>query len=41
MKNKCNNLVKQPKKKYLKDVSYKGIATRRSLIVKVFKGMKI
>ena len=30
IKNKCNNLLKLPKKKYVKDISYKGAATSKS-----------
>ena len=37
MKSKCNKLVKQSKKKYLKDASFKGTATTGSLIIKCFQ----
>ena len=30
IKNKCNNLLKQSKKKYIKDISNKGAATSKS-----------
>ena len=50
IKNKCNNLLKQSKKKYIKDISNKGAATSKSfwpgiqsnplLLIKVFKQMK-
>ena len=30
IKNKCNNLLKQSNKKYIKDISNKGAATSRS-----------
>ena len=47
MKNKCNNLLKQSKKKNLKDIGNKEAATRQSgiqsitlLLIKVFKEMK-
>ena len=41
MKSKCNKLVKQSKKKYLKDASFKGTATASSLIIKVSNQMEI
>ena len=30
IKNKCNNLLKQSQKKYIKDISSKGAATNKS-----------
>ena len=46
IKNKCNNLLKQSKEKYIKDISNKGAATSKSFwnlvkpFIKVFKQMK-
>ena len=48
IKNKCNNLLKQSKKKYIKNISNKGAATSKAFwntvkpftLIKVFKQMK-